>query len=116
MSETIEKLIKTIRSRKGNEVKLSYTSFLLSKGNDYCLNKLKEEITEFEDAIRNSISLGGDSDTQACITGSLAEAHYKIIPDEIASFVRWRIEDDLLAVMDQFHSIPFNYEINPILN
>jgi len=39
-----------------------------------------------------------------------------IIPDEIASFVRWRIEDDLLAVMDQFHSIPFNYEINPILN
>ena len=53
MSETIEKLIKTIRSRKGNDVKLSYTSFLLSKGNDYCLNKLKEEITEFEDAIRN---------------------------------------------------------------
>ena len=32
--------------------------------------------TDFEDAIRNSISLGGDANTQACITGALAEAHY----------------------------------------
>ena len=63
------------------------------------------ESEDFEDAIRNSISLGGDADTQACITGSLAEAYYKDIPDEIASFVKWRIEDDLLAVMAQFNSI-----------
>ena len=53
MSETIEKLVKTIRSRKGNDVKSSYTSFLLSKGNDHCLNKLKEEVAELEDAIKN---------------------------------------------------------------
>ena len=53
MSETLEKLVETIRSRKGNDVKSSYTSFLLSKGNDYCLNKLKEEVVEFENAIRN---------------------------------------------------------------
>ena len=53
MSDTLGKLIKKIRSRRGSDVKSSYTSFLLSKGNDYCLNKLKEEITEFEDAIRN---------------------------------------------------------------
>ena len=54
MSETIEKLVKTIRSRKGKDIKSSYTSFLLSKGNNHCLNKLKEEITEFEDAITNN--------------------------------------------------------------
>ena len=53
MSETIEKLVKTIKSRKGNDIKSSYTSFLLSKGNDYCLNKLKEEVVELEDAIKN---------------------------------------------------------------
>jgi len=53
MSETIEKLVKTIKSRKRNNVKSSYTSFLLSKGNDHCLNKLKEEVTELEDAIKN---------------------------------------------------------------
>ena len=53
MSETIEKLVKTIRSRKGSDVKSSYTSFLLSKGHDHCLNKLKEELTELENAIKN---------------------------------------------------------------
>lgn len=53
MSETIEKLVKTIRSRKRSNVKSSYTSFLLSKGNEHCLNKLKEEIVELEDAIKN---------------------------------------------------------------
>ena len=53
MSETIEKLVKTIRSRKGSDVKSSYTAHLLSKGNDHCLNKLKEEIVELENAIKN---------------------------------------------------------------
>ena len=53
MSETIEKLVKIIKSRKTNDIKSSYTSFLLSRGNDHCLNKLKEEVAELEDAIKN---------------------------------------------------------------
>ena len=53
MPETLEKLIKTIKLRKESDVKSSYTAFLLSKGNNYCLNKLKEEMAEFEDAIKN---------------------------------------------------------------
>ena len=40
--------------------------------------------TDFESAIRLAVSLGGDSDTLACITGSIAEAFYKAIPDDIA--------------------------------
>ena len=36
--------------------------------------------TVFEDAIRKAVSLGGDSDTLACITGGIAEAYYKEIP------------------------------------
>jgi len=40
------------------------------------------ESADFEDAIRNAISLGGDSDTLAAITGSIAEAAYGI-PDRI---------------------------------
>lgn len=39
--------------------------------------------TDFEDAIRNAISIGGDSDTVAAITGGVAEALFGI-PDEIA--------------------------------
>jgi len=59
------------------------------------------ESTDFEDAIRNSISLGGDADTQACITGALTEAHYKNIPDEIAEFVYSRLTPEIKAVLEQ---------------
>ena len=54
MSDIIERLVETIRSRKGRNVKPSYTSFLLSRGTDFCLDKLKEELTELEDAIKNN--------------------------------------------------------------
>jgi len=53
MSGTIEKLVKTIKLKKGSDIKSSYTAFLLSKGNNHCLNRLKEELTELEDAIKN---------------------------------------------------------------
>ena len=39
--------------------------------------------TDFESAVRIAISLGGDSDTLACITGGIAEAYYGEIPQEI---------------------------------
>ena len=53
MSGTIEKLAKTIKLKKGSDIKSSYTAFLLSKGNNHCLNRLKEELAELEDAIKN---------------------------------------------------------------
>jgi phosphoribosyl-ATP pyrophosphohydrolase len=53
MSDTIEKLVKTIRSRRGSDIKSSYTALLLSKGNEYCINKIKEEVAENEDANKN---------------------------------------------------------------
>ncbi len=40
--------------------------------------------SDFEDAIRKAVSLGGDSDTLACITGGIAEAFYGGVPKEIA--------------------------------
>lgn len=41
------------------------------------------EAEDFEDAIRNAISLGGDGDTQAAIAGSIAEGYFGI-PEELA--------------------------------
>ena len=38
------------------------------------------ESTDFEDAVRNAISIGGDTDTTACIAGSIAEAYYGLTP------------------------------------
>ena len=40
---------------------------------------------DFEGAIRRAVSIGGDSDTLACITGSIAEAYYKDIPEYMVS-------------------------------
>ncbi len=42
------------------------------------------ESNDFEDAIRKAISLGGDADTLAAITGSIAEAFYGSVPEGIA--------------------------------
>ncbi len=43
------------------------------------------ESDNFEDAIRKAISIGGDSDTIACITGGMAQAFYKGVPDNIVN-------------------------------
>lgn len=49
---------------------------------------------DYEDAIRNAISLGGDGDTQACIAGAIAEAFFGI-PDELQEKVFEYIDDTL---------------------
>lgn len=55
------------------------------------------ESTDFEDAIRNAISLGGDSDTLACITGGIAEAFYGV-PEHIAARVLQILDDRLRSI------------------
>ncbi len=59
------------------------------------------EATDYEDALRNAISIGGDSDTVACITGGIAEVLFGL-PDDIAETARRHLTDDLRAVVDQF--------------
>jgi len=65
--------------------------------------------TSYEDALRNAISLGGDSDTQACIAGGIAEAYYRDIPLDILRQVKKRLSADLWAKTLEFyprHGIP----------
>lgn len=59
------------------------------------------ESTDFEDAIRNAISLGGDSDTLACITGGIAQAFYGV-PQFIADRAMELLDDDLRGVTTAF--------------
>ncbi|MCR5659472.1 MAG: ADP-ribosylglycohydrolase family protein [Bacteroidales bacterium] len=54
--------------------------------------------TDFESAIRLAVSLGGDSDTLACITGGIAEAFYKTIPESIALKIWELIPEDFKAI------------------
>lgn len=62
------------------------------------------ESTSFTDAIRNAVSLGGDSDTLTCITGSIAEAFYGEVPDVIADRVWDLLPAPLKTVVEQFRS------------
>jgi ADP-ribosylglycohydrolase len=59
------------------------------------------ESTSFEDAIRTAISVGGDSDTLAAITGGIAEAYYGIPPDLRKRALRF-LDGDLRAIYDEW--------------
>ena len=56
---------------------------------------------DYEEAIRLSVSLGGDADTQACITGGIAEAFYGM-PKELVQACRDCLLPDMLEVLDRF--------------
>ncbi|MRR32201.1 ADP-ribosylglycohydrolase family protein, partial [bacterium] len=60
------------------------------------------ESTDFEDAIRKAISLGGDSDTLACITGCIAQAFYGGVPAFISDKVYSVLDEPLGRVTRQF--------------
>jgi ADP-ribosylglycohydrolase len=57
------------------------------------------ESRDYEDAVRKAVYLGGDSDTLACITGSIAEAFYGGVPASVAREVAKRLPVDLLAIL-----------------
>ncbi len=61
------------------------------------------ESEDFEDAVRNAISLGGDADTLACITGGVAEAFYGGVPEDILAEVVARLDKRLVMVMKKFY-------------
>ena len=56
----------------------------------------------FEDSIRKAIYIGGDSDTLACINGSIAEAFYGGVPETIAEEIYKRLNDKLSAIVNNF--------------
>lgn len=60
------------------------------------------ESTDFEDAIRNGISLGGDSDTLTCITGGIAEAFYGGVPQDIAEKALSYLPKAMREVVEKF--------------
>lgn len=75
--------------------------------NETCQNTVPQalmaffESTGFEDAIRNAISIGGDSDTLAAITGGVAEAFYGV-PEELERQALRYLDDRLLAVYSAY--------------
>ena len=99
IKEHIEKAYGYDLSRTLDEIRPGY------KFNESCQETVPEAIiaflesNSFEDAIRNAISLGGDSDTLAAISGSIAEAYYKI-PSDITTMAFHKLDDTLSAVIN----------------
>ena len=61
------------------------------------------EAKDYEDTIRNCISLGGDADTMAAIAGGIASAFWEV-PNDIHSKSINRLSDDLLDVLIKFEN------------
>ena len=60
------------------------------------------ESSDFENAVRLAVSMGGDSDTIACITGAIAEAYYRKIPDYIRENVLKVLPPELIKIIENF--------------
>lgn len=65
------------------------------------------ESTDFEDAIRKAVSIGGDSDTLACITGGIAEAFYQIIPEDMILKTIKQLPDTFLGIIQNMGNNTF---------
>ncbi len=60
------------------------------------------ESADYEDAVRNAISLGGDADTMACIAGAIAEAFYGGVPEAIRGEAIRRLAPEMLEPLALF--------------
>ncbi len=76
--------------------------------NESCRGTVPEAIiafldsTDYENAIRLAVSLGGDSDTLACITGGIAEAFYGGVPGPIADEATTYLVEPLRMITEEF--------------
>jgi len=76
--------------------------------NESCQGTVPEAIiafldsSDYEEAIRLAISLGGDADTLACIAGGIAEAFYGRVPQDIAELAMARLDENLRNTLVRF--------------
>lgn len=76
--------------------------------NETCQGTVPEAIiafldsTDYEDTLRNAISLGGDADTLACIAGGIAHAYYGAVPPALAQATLASLPASLRGVWERF--------------
>lgn len=83
----IESLFRYDLSRHVDEIRPEYTFDVSCRGTVPVAIRAFLDSCGFEDAVRTAVSLGGDSDTLACITGAIAQAFYGGVPQAIAEQV-----------------------------
>ena len=61
------------------------------------------ESDDYESAIRLVISFGGDTDTMAAMSGSIAEAFYNRVPDELISYSKMKLTKEAVFLVEKFY-------------
>ncbi len=90
-------------SKSVDEIRATYNKFYIS-----CKNSVPQAIVcaldanSYEDAIRNAVSLGGDSDTIACMAGGIAEIRFGI-PESIKKQAMTYMDDNVLNTVTRFY-------------
>jgi ADP-ribosylglycohydrolase len=89
-------------SRTVNEIRLRYLPDVTASGSvpESIISFLDAD--SFEAAVRNAVSLGGDTDTMACMAGAIAEAYYGGVPAPIAREVENRLPAEFQRVIERF--------------
>jgi ADP-ribosylglycohydrolase len=91
-------------NRKTVEIRPNY------RFNETCQRTVPEavivflESEDFLQAMKLAVSIGGDTDTLACIAGGVAEAFYKGVPPELAAFAEKRLDPPMKAVLNSFRA------------
>ncbi len=98
-----------IRARFGYDLERTLETFRPTcRFNETCREMVPQaiiaflEADDFEDAIRDAISLGGDADTLAAITGAIAEAYFGGVPEALVDEVQRRVPGELWDVVERF--------------
>lgn len=103
IKEYVEKKFKYNLSQRLDDIRPNY------KFDSSCQGSVPQaiiaflEAESFEDTIRKAISIGGDSDTIACIAGGIAQAYYREIPGFIVDRVRLILDSGLKRILDNFN-------------
>ena len=84
-----------------DEIRPSYTFDVSCQGSVPQALEAFFESMDFEDAIRNAISIGGDSDTIAAITGGIAEAYYGV-PEKLREQALTYLDEMQKEILDGF--------------
>jgi ADP-ribosylglycohydrolase len=107
--ESKERIKQEVSSRFGYDLKQTLEQIRPTyKFDETCQGSVPQAITaflessDFEDAVRKAVSLGGDADTLAAITGSMAEAYYGGVPEEIVVKVYQQLPAVLWGIIEKF--------------
>lgn len=79
------------------------------KSNATCHNSIPQAIisfllsNNFEECLKNAISMGGDTDTVACMACSIAEAYYKQIPSQYIYLAYKKLDNSQIKLLDEFY-------------